>query len=65
MTARELLAKLQVLVDAEPLAAERLVAIEGCDCYGHAEDVEVRLTDPAGGIEGGHRTILISRWCGR
>jgi hypothetical protein len=40
VTARELVAKLQALIDRED-AADLPVVVEGCDCYEFASDVEL------------------------
>jgi hypothetical protein len=54
MTVRELIAKLEAMIAADPSVADVKVSSEGCDCYGDA--VDVRDTN-----DGGDRRILIAR----
>lgn len=48
MTAKQLIEKLQDLVDRED-AGDLPVVIAGCDCYDDACDVDLQARNPAGG----------------
>ena len=45
MTVRELLDKLNEIIAADPTVADRIVKVEGCDCTGDADGVEVSRHD--------------------
>lgn len=59
MNARELIAKLQAIVDAGEVDADLPVVTEGCDCFEHASDVVVSDVDHARGER--RKTIVIER----